>query len=495
MRRLLRLLTLLFVGVQALACWPTCAWASEAKSTNAPPAQDTNSAGKTFGAARFVNGDTLRGELIAIDAAKRIQWRSPDITSPIEFFATNISSIRLPAASSSEPGQPVPANCYLRLVNNDEFNGRLVSMDADKLVLETWYAGPISFARNSVRWFRLTQGENFLYHGPTGLDGWTVSESAEPVDGERAWDYAKGVFFARRGGGIARDFKLPDRAAIDFDATWRDFLQLTITMYTGSLRVFHLGPRAVGGVIVNAPAQQGQAQQPPLQSQTGAGFYAMHLNYNAAYLMTVRKAGEIINSPVEMLTGLEQKNRVRFGIRADKNNKTISLLIDGKHIKTWQEQGEWAGLGTAVRFVQQGQAPLNISNIRVSPWDGSLEKSPIVGTNAPSATNDFVMLKNQDSLSGQVKAVDSGKLQVQTSFGELKIPLDRITQIDMAAPSSTTNTGPDAVRAYFAGGGSITFKLEEWTDKAVVAGSPYFGKARFNPAAFASIEFNLPKTQ
>lgn len=473
----------LLFSLLALAAASTCV--AQQSSTNVQASvRGTNVAARTVprGAVRFLNGDTLRGETISIDAQKRVRWRNADITSPLEFSVADISSIRLPA--SPAPLNHRVGNCHLRLVNNDEFRGHLMLMDDQKVVLETWYAGTMTFARKSVRWVRLSEGEQLLYEGPTGLEGWTVSESADQTDEGTAWDFAKGVFYARRGGGVARDFKLPGRAAIDFDVAWREFLQLTVTIYTESLRVFHLGPRAMGGIVVNG------AQVPP-QSQTGGGFYAMHLNYNAAYLMTVRKSGEIANSPVEMITGLEQKTRARFGIRADKEQKTISLMIDGKLVKTWQEPGDWAGVGTAVRFVQQGQAPLNISNIKVGPWDGSLEK-PSIGTNAPSATNDFVQFKNQDSLDGKIRGVQDGALAIDSFLGDLKIPLDRVSQFDLAAPGSSQPAAEDApVRAFFAGGGSITFRLDEWTSQGVVASSPHFGKAQFNPAAFASIEFNL----
>jgi hypothetical protein len=457
--------------------------------SNAPPAEpsSTNAVkAPVLGSVRFLNGDTLRGETVSIDGSQRVRWQNPDIKTQIEFGLADISSIRLPALST--PIHNENDNCHLRLLNNDEFRGTLESMDDDKVVLKTWYAGPLTFARDSVRWVRLTEGEQFLYHGPTGLEGWTVSESLEQPDADGAWGFAKGVFFARRGGGVARDFKLPDRAAIDFDVAWREFLQLTVTIYTESLRVFHLRGAGAAGVVVNGLPQQ------PQQPQPGAGFYALHLNYNAAYLMTVRKTGEIVNSPVEMISGLEQKNRARFGIRADKTQKTISLLLDGRVIRTWQEPDAWAGAGTAVRFVQQGAAPLNVSNIRVAQWDGSLERPAIGGTNSASSTNDFIQLKNQDSLAGKIEAVRDGALVIDSTLGKLNIPLDRIAQFDVSRPDAPPPAMNDAlVRAYFAGGGSITFKLEEWNERGLLAGSPHFGKAHFNPAAFVSIEFNLPR--
>ncbi len=452
--------------------------------TEAPPAVIIMNPDKATNTSmlRLSNGDSLQGKLLSIDAGKQVRWENPNIRPVMQLSASNISRIRLASPASERPQSN--GNCVLRLLNGDQFTGNLVSMDADKLVLDTWYAGQLTLPRKQLRWLRSTQGNSLSYAGPTGMDGWTISASAELADEKvPAWGYSSGVFFARKAGGIARDVKLPDRAALDMDVAWRQYLQLTITIYTDSLQVYRLGSIIGGGMIIGGPGVGNGAN-----AQPGGGFYAIHLNQNGCYLLTVRKNGETSNSPLEMIPGLDQKNRVRIGLRVDKMQKTISLLVDGKVVKTWQEAGEFAGRGTAIRLVQQGVAPLNLSHISIGPWDGVLDKLP---GQVSTGTNDFVQLKNQDAFPAALKTIHNGAVVAQTSFGPLKVPMDRITEINLANPGEKAPPPPSgAVKAYFAHtDGSIVCNIEQWDPTKVTVTSPVFGRVQFNPAAFSMLEF------
>src|SRR5262249_17740750 len=151
----------------------------------------------------------------------------------------------------------------------DELAGNLLSLDKDKLVLETWYAGKLSLPRASVQSMRFLSEGPSLFEGPTGLDGWTLS-AAKEEPGKPPWKYHNGYFYSANAGGIARDFHLPKRSSLDVDVAWREFLQLTITIYTTSLKVYSLqmgGFNMMGGVV--AP---GFNVLPP-GSQEGPGFY------------------------------------------------------------------------------------------------------------------------------------------------------------------------------------------------------------------------------
>ena len=451
-------------------------------SKTIPESQGASSNSPPLGVVRFLNGDILHGELVSIDPQKRIHWRNTNVSGIMEFTTGEVSKLRLGPVL---PGRAkAPHNCLVRLANNDELLGTLVSLDADKLALQTWYAGQVTFPRKQVKSIRPTEAGRYLYEGPRGLEGWTLSQTKD--DDESAWRYNNGAFLGRRAGAIARDFKLPDKASIDVEVAWRDFLQLTLTIYTESLKVYQLGRAMVGGVLIIPNAAVPANPVPP---QEGGGFYALQLNQNTAYLMTVRKNGEIGNSPMEAIPGLDQKSSVQIGLRVSKEKKTISLLVDGVLIKTWQEPQEFAGRGTCMRFVQQGQAPVSLRNIRIGEWDGTIEPPAASVTNA---TQDFVQLKNQDTLTGTLQSIREGKLSFVTSFGTLDIPMPRVGHIELVTEKpAPAKREPGVIRAYFAERGRLTFQLEEWRDQQVSGSSPNFGKAQFDPAAFDWIEFNV----
>ncbi len=454
-------------------------------ATEAGAAADSADSGNT-GVVRFLNGDVLHGELVSIDAQKRIRWRNADIRETFEFEVGDISKMR-PGQRKSSRGK-TPFQCILRLANGDELAGTLLSLDKDKLVLETWYAGKLSLPRHSIQSMRFLSEGPSLFEGPAGLDGWTLSAAKEETN-KPPWKYSNGILYSASAGGIARDFKLPDRSSIDVDVAWREYLQLTITIYTSSLKVYSLNRMGfVGGVGVGVVPGL-DAGPPP--AQEGPGFYAIQLNQNTAYLMTVKTNGQILNAPMEMIPGLEQKNRARFGVRVDKQKKTISLLVDGVLFKTWTEPGEFAGQGTGVRFVQQGQSLINLREIKVSEWDGSLIPPPTLATNS-NLKNDFVLLKNQDSVSGTLQSVRDGKLVLAASFGPLDVPVQRVAQI-IFAPEKLASVAPSpagTVRAVLADRGSLTFRVEKCDEKSMTVSNPLFGRAQFDPSAFSWIEFN-----
>jgi hypothetical protein len=444
---------------------------------------------------KFRNGDSLQGSLLAIDAQKQVHWTNPAIEPVMKFPASEVSKMRLTAPPGAPQGSNNTVNCVLRLLGGDQFTGNLVSMDEATLLLDTWYAGRLTFPRRQVRWVRSVQGGGYLYQGPDGLDGWIVSASVDPaVNQEPAWTYGGGAFLSHQAGGIGRDLKLPDRAAMDFDVAWKQSLQLTITIYTESLQVYRLPTLVgVGGVVV-------VPQNPvPAQPAPGAGFYAVHLNANGAYLMTVRPNGDVGNSSSELIPGLEKKSSAHFSLRVDKLEKTISLIVDDKLVKTWQEPAEFAGHGTGVRFVQQGASPLSLNHLKVGRWDGKLD-APLAASTGDaslakpalpvSTTNDLFQLKNQDAFAGVLKEIRDGTLFVNTSFSALKFPLERVSEIDFATDKTAPAPDADSVRACFSDSdGQVTFHLLEWKAGKVTVTSPVFGRAEFSEAAFSTIEF------
>ena len=56
---------------------------------------------------------------------------------------------RIHLGAQSPPPTTSPNFCYVRLTNGDELSGNLKSLDERQLVLETWFAGPLTLPRRS----------------------------------------------------------------------------------------------------------------------------------------------------------------------------------------------------------------------------------------------------------------------------------------------------------------------------------------------------------
>ena len=129
----------------------------------------------------------------------------------------------------------------------------------------------------------------------------------------------------------------------------------------------------------------------------------------------------------------------------------------------------------------------------MTKWDGKFEDS---SSPASQGDQDSIQLANEDKVSGRLESIQDGKVKLSSAYAELNIPLERVSQVDLAAAKSDqAKPDPSDVRAYFPEGGSITMQLTQWDAKGCVGTSPNFGKATFSPDAFAKIMFNLPAQQ
>jgi hypothetical protein len=411
------------------------------------------------------NGDRLQGELVVLDPQKGLQWRHPDIREPVSFKYDAV--VKLALGDRSFKPLAAQSQCRVRLTNGDELEGNLQEMTAQQVVLDTWYAGPLTIARKRIdSLIPIVVNPQVVFEGPTGLEGWTIG--ANPIAGvaSNGWTYSHGTFASSQSASIARDLKLPDIAALDFDVAWNNYLSIAVAIYADSLQPIQLMNKDVAPDF--------------------GGFYSLQLNYNTVNLMMVKKGAPLNSLGLGFVPGLEQRTSCHVSIRANKKDRMIYLYIDGAMVKQWQDPLEFAGQGTCVRFVNQVQAGLKLSNLQVSHWDGRMETPT---NKVENAQTDFVRMLNQDTIQGAVQSFRAGSLKIAAPFGPVEVPLDRVAQLHFAAPGREVSQSlPGDARAQFARRGQVTGRFEQWQDGGLVVSNASFGKARFAVAAFKSFQ-------
>lgn len=416
----------------------------------------------------FRNGDRLYGALQSLAPTTGVRWQHSDAEQVIDFLPDNVAEIHFP----SRP-RPLPAgtaSCRVQLNNQDELEGSSIRLDSENALLQTWYAGEITIPRRSILVIKPVPPEGAtLFQGPTGLEGWTIGKVVSALGDAGEWKYRNGAFYATNAASIARDLKMPDEALIEFDLAWKGVFQLAIALFTDYLQPINLANKDT---------------EPDF-----AGFYSLQLNSFSANLLPVKK-----NDPLRYLgqisvPAFNQRNAAHVEIRASKSKRSVSLLVDGQLIKQWVDTEEFAGQGKGMRFVHQGQGRLKLSHLKVSEWNGQMEDSPAVATDA---RQDVVRLRNGDKVEGHVKLVDTNNVQVSNAGTDLDIPLVRVKRIELAGsrPDAIGKTSETA-RAIFCRGGAVTFELERWEPGKVLGQSPNFGKLTFDPAAFSKVELRL----
>ena len=415
----------------------------------------------------FRNGDLLTGQLESISPTNGLRWRHTDAAAAIEFQPAALAEIHLGAQS------PPPANspnfCFVRLTNGDELSGNLKSLDEQQLVLETWFAGTLTVPRPRVASVRPAgPTPRAVFAGPDGIEGWTMGKALGGVIAGGEWHFVNGAFVATQPASIARDVKLPPSSSLEFDLAWQGQFTLAIALYTDSLQPVRLAQTA---------------DEPPF-----GGFYSLQLNSYSTQLLLVKHKEAVRQLGMAVIPQLQQTNRARIAIKTSREQKTISVLINGVLAKQWVDTEGFGGQGTGIRLVHQGSGPMRLANLRISEWDGRLEEN--VAALVPNVKTDVARLVNRDSVAGRLVELKDGKLRFAVADNLIEIPMDRIGQVDFATDrAQTAALQAGDIRVFFAGRGSLTFALESWTEKGVRASSANFGKAEFAPRAFSRIVF------
>ena len=422
----------------------------------------------------FRNGDLLFGRLNSIDRQNGIRWDRPDALSAFQFNPGNVSQVDFADANRIE-ATPSKNMCSVQLHNGDQLQGDLVSYDGEKVIIDTWFGGRMELPKSAVALIvPLGLPKPVLFSGPKGLEGWTmgkVTGGALVESGE--WIYQNEAFYAMKSASIARDLKLPDSMSLQFDIEWRGFFHVAVALYTAYLHPINLANKET-------------------EPQFG-GFYSLQLNPFSANLLPVKQNEPLRYLGQASLQHLAQTNAAHVDIRVNKSKKLIALVVNGTLVKQWSDE-DFAGTGSSVRFVHQGQGAVKLTNIKVTEWDGSFEEPALI---TPNKTQDMARLKNGDRIIGNVKAIRDGKLSIEGAGTLLDVPIARVKQVELVPAAPLTNKADDqTVRAYFtSGSGSLTFTLEQWTNVEVTAASENFGAAKFKPEAFSRIVFDLKGDQ
>lgn len=425
---------------------------TEEEAANPAPTRETVRVEESV---EFLNGDKLRGRLTGIEADGTVQWSHQEAKAAIQFSPRNLARINLdPNAGRGKGGD----GFMVRLANGNELPGKIMSMDKDHLALNTWFAGTLNIPRKYVVSFRTNRVGNLLYEGPISMEEWTTGRGGQG----RGWRFRDGALVSSRSGLIGRDMKLPDLAKIDFDLAWTGNLGLLISLYAPNVESY------------------------------SSNCYLLQMNTGYIYLNRSSNRGGQNNLGQTQVEELARRNKARVGIRINKEQKAVALLLDGVMVKQWRDPGEFAGTGGGLAFYAQGQGTLTISRLQVAEWDGRMDDTAPTGASGPE--QDAISLVNRDKVSGTIQKIADGQLQITSAFAPLSIPLDRLDRVELAGASSEGIHDDDSmVRIGLPNEGVIVVKLDRMNRERAAVTSPIFGKAEFNPQAFRHIEFNLKR--
>ena len=180
--------------------------------------------------------------------------------------------------------------------------------------------------------------------------------------------------------------------------------------------------------------------------------------------------------------------KANIRLLVNQNKAAVSMLIDGKLVKTWKDpRGGFVGGGGALGFNPKLAGKMKIAAIRLKNWSGQI---PNVGGNPQivAGTTDQLQFGNGDSLSGAIISIKEAKVSVKTPFAEVPIPLENVSTIVFSNPEKREKKTTGSW--FMLGGvGRLTGDLLEWNEEGVRIKSPLFGGITVDPAVITSVQF------
>lgn len=422
---------------------------TEAKKTETPENTDKNPTKIEADILKFKNKDSLHGKMISLQPGKGILWKSDDTADDILFSMKNVKEIKL--------GNYIPGknnNTSVLLTNGDNLEGKLISLDKDKLILDSSYGGSIKINRHMIN--SIFPGESntgLLYKGPNDISEWEIPKGRN--SGEIS--IADNTLVMNGYCSIGRDMKLPDMAKIEFNFENSGNCQMQVLFFSDK--------------VVSYPKN----------------CYVLYLSSSYIYLQSYGpqgRSGNLGNVSCRQL----RSGKGKITLLLDRKDKKYSLLVNDTMIKQWVESRE-PPAGTKVSFTNQSQGTIKIKNLEVSSWNG---KVPGSNESKESSEKDIVTFINGDQVTGILQSIKNNETLFKTEYAELKIPLKRIKQILTASENqhrARRNAGD--VRFLFPNGNKLTMELAHIKEGKIFGQSENFGDITLNQNAFKSIKLNI----
>lgn len=429
-----------------------------------------------FSTIRFSNNDQLTGTLNEL-SPERLVWKSSVLEKPTPFLLDHVVDVTLPGGL---PETTAGHEASVSLTNGDLLRGQIASVSDEMVELDTWFAGRMKLNRLMITDIKIADLPDFLYRGPSGMAGWV--QSADPP----AWSYQGAGFRSNGTGSIARDVHLPDECTVAFDVAWRGSLSLKLVLFSKELET----ESPDSGYEITFQPRVMQLRNCKTKRFIG-------LSRNGAILQEVEQA--------------------RIEIRASLKSGKICMFINGEIVEIWTDPDVTReDAGTGIHFIAMNSAPVQISRIEAGKWDGEIDKMPdpqMIGGMPPiglpggqdedeeesSVTKSETVpdtgrmeLRNGDSMTGEVVAVNDGMITVKTPFREVRLPIERLRSLALKPVSlERCKRYNGDVRAWFSDGSTVVFRLDAAAQNSVTGYSQNFGTAEFQTGAFSRMEFNI----
>ncbi len=469
--------TLLRIPILLAAAHAT---AFAAETLPEPPA--SHPGGGIEGLLGFTNGDQLHGQYLGFTADRRLLWQRDDLNDSPEFALSNIRRVIL---RSGRPEKAAESSTHVATAEGDLIPGEIISLDDDRLLLETLFAGTLDIPRDRIESIAPNPfGGRISYQGPFAGDTW---EKLEPVsrryeqsdpdeaDGDpgetKGWQHSGAAWYWASEGpptALVRKDGMPESTIFRCKVSWKSRISMGIAFHADFQRP--PSPEQDGDDDDRRRVRRFHAGDTAVYADLFGNSYVLQVNPTHVLLFRSTVDEEGNTSVDRMQTSF---NNVRLGesgsalieIRASRRTGDISLFINDEFVAQWSEIGHlhddaisasYAGAGSGFGFfMQRLDSVARVSDVTVAEWNGMPDSARSMQTDE----HDVVLLTNgADRFSGEVTGIANGRVSLAGRYGEFEFPVDEVAKIRFSRESVAEVESPpsDNIRMHLHPNGIIS---------------------------------------
>lgn len=124
------------------------------------------------GILKFSNRDRISGTPQGLDADGHLRWQASFLKEPIPVLPSSILEMRLEGGVT--PQLEVGHHALLTLTNGDTLRGQLDALDDEYVTLKTWYGGKLKIKRSMANDLEILRAERAVYTGPEDFETWKI---------------------------------------------------------------------------------------------------------------------------------------------------------------------------------------------------------------------------------------------------------------------------------------------------------------------------------
>ena len=388
------------------------------------------------------DGSTLRGTVLSIDGDEKLVINTDISPEPVELRASALRSINFEVKSGERQGDPE----LLHLVNGDILPGVLRSLDEEKLVFQTWFAGDLTIKRSNTRSIDFgVIPQKLVYMGPKPLTEWSDNDD---------WEWEDGKLICDTSGTIAAENVLPRQFILRFRLDWETGPNFRIYFCddylkrTGNADRYYFELNSMGSQLKRQTTEGGRRWHTLAQSH---------------------------RRPEEF-----RDRGVNVELRVDRDRRQIFVYLNGEKLQRTPDPIDTFPAGTGIMLQSQAGGDLKniVSNIAIYEWDAITELRRDEG-HADPETDGLVDVEGQH-ISGKAVRLEeeAGKTRVifESPFNNrpLKVNNERISSLYFKqVPDLPEGQAP--IQFDLRGGGKLQLASLELGENQLNATHPLLG--------------------